>query len=341
MGRVVVLGASLSDMNLRLDRLPRPGETRLGSAFFRAMGGKGANQAVAAARLGAEVTFLSGFGDDDAGREMLDRYRAEGLNLDHAHLAAGEASGVALILVGDDGENLIGVAMGPNARLDLSYVDALPESVFAGPGVFLASLEVPLGTVVRAIERAKTGGMTVVLNPAPAPLALVGHPILARVDVLTPNQTEAAVLAELATDWSNHEPDVVVDALLTRGAGGIVLTLGVTGCLVAGRLNRDVVPAFRARAVDTVGAGDAFNAALAAALADGMPLLDAARRANAAASIAVTRPGAQGALPSRDEVDRVLVKAERAADPYRDGGNIQPPGRPGRSEGYAAPDRRQ
>ncbi len=315
MGRVVVLGASLSDMNLRLDRLPRPGETRLGTSFFRASGGKGANQAVAAARGGAEVVFLSGFGDDDAGREMLDQYRVEGLDLAHARVAAGEASGVALILVGDDGENLIGVAMGPNARLDPAYIDGLPAAVFDGPGVFLASLEVPLAAVVRAVERAKAGGMTVVLNPAPAPAALVGHAILGQVDVLTPNQSEAAILAEVPLVGSDHDPDRVTDALLRHGTGAVVLTLGSGGCLVDDRTTRVTVPAFAAEAVDTVGAGDAFNAALAVALAEGMPLVDAARRANAAASIAVTRPGAQGALPTRAEVDRVLAGRDGALDP--------------------------
>ena len=314
MGRVVVLGASLSDMNLRLDRLPRPGETRLGSGFFRAFGGKGANQAVAAARAGAAVTFLSGFGDDDAGRAMFDQYRGEGLDLDHARVEPGAASGVALIMVGDDGENLIGVAMGPNAHLDPGYIDALPEAVFAGPGVLLASLEVPFETVVRAVERAKRGGMTVVLNPAPAPAALVGHVVLGQVDILTPNQSEAAILAELATEGA-HDPDVVVDALLRRGVGQVVLTLGAAGCVVADRMNRSVVPAFRAEAVDTVGAGDAFNAALAAGLAEGTSIRAAARRANAAASIAVTRPGAQGALPTRDEIDRILAEANQRPDP--------------------------
>ncbi len=308
MGRVVVLGASLSDMNLRLDRLPRPGETRLGSGFFMAHGGKGANQAVAAARAGAEVTFLTGFGDDEPGRAMVERYRAEGLNLDHARIAAGEASGVALILVGDDGENLIGVSMGPNAHLDPAYIDALPAAVFEAPGVLLASLEVPLETVVRAIERARTGGMTVVLNPAPAPAALVGHAILAQVDFVTPNQTEAAILAE--TD-SHEDHDALVAALLGHGARGVILTLGSAGCLVADGTNRAVVPAFRAEAVDTVGAGDAFNAALAAGLAAGMTPAAAARRANAAASIAVTRPGAQGALPTQAEIDQVLADAMR------------------------------
>jgi len=312
MGRVVVLGASLGDMNLRLDRLPRPGETRLGSGFFRANGGKGANQAVAAARLDAEVVLLSGFGDDESGRSMLDGYRREGLDLDHVRVEPGQASGVALILVGDDGENLIGVAMGPNAHLDPAYVDALPDSVFDGPGVFLASLEVPLETVIRAIERAKLGGMTVVLNPAPAPSNLAGHPILAKVDVLTPNQSEAAILAELDSDL-DLDPNRVADALLARGARGVALTLGASGCLVAVGSGRTFVAAFPARVVDTVGAGDAFNAALAVALAEGSPLVDAARRGCAAASIAVTRPGARGALPTRGEVDRVLAESSRSS----------------------------
>ena len=319
MGRVVVLGASLCDMNLRLDRLPRPGETRLGSGFFRADGGKGANQAVAAARLGAAVTFLTGFGDDAEGRAMRERYRAEGLDVDHARVAPGEASGVAMIMVGDDGENLIGVAMGPNARLDPAYVDGLPDAIFAGPGVFLASLEVPLAAVVRAIERAKAGGMTVILNPAPAPAELAGDPILASVDILTPNQTEAAILAEMnGSAEAKADPEAVADACCRHGDEQLVMTLGAAGCLVVAGGARTVVPAFPARAVDTVGAGDAFNAALAAALADGLPLLDAARRANAAASIAVTRPGAQGALPTAAEVDRILA-GPGAGNPCKDG----------------------
>ena len=309
MGCVVVLGASLADMNLRLDRLPRPGETRLGSSFFAAHGGKGANQAVAAARAGAKVVFLTGLGDDEPGRAMAERYRGEGLNLDHARVAPGETSGVALILVGDDGENLIGVSMGPNAHLDPAFVDALPAELFAAPGLLLASLEVPLETVVRAIERARAGGMTVVLNPAPAPSALVDHPILRQISVLTPNQTEAATLTGLIGEQAELDPALLIDALLALGPERVVLTLGSAGCLVADRSTRRSIPALPAEAVDTVGAGDAFNGMLAAGLADGMTIDQAARRANAAASIAVTRPGAQGALPTRDEVDQVLTKA--------------------------------
>ncbi len=307
MGRVVFLGASLMDMNLRLDRLPRPGETRLGSRFFTSTGGKGANQAVAARRAGAEVTFLTAFGDDAYGLRMRDRYFAEGIDLRHVRMGEAEPSGVALILVGEDGENLIGVAMGPNARLSPGAIDDLPAEVFEG-GVLLASLEVPFDTVLRAIERADLAGMTVVLNPAPAPSALAGHAILARVDVLTPNRGEAEVLAGSGPAGAAQ----LAGALRAAGAGAVVLTLGSEGCLVADGSGSVVIPAFPVEAVDTVGAGDAFNGVLAAALAEGLGLAEAATRANAAAAVAVTQPGAQGALPSRAEIDRMVASRPRA-----------------------------
>src|SRR3954452_24985863 len=161
MGRVVVLGASLMDMNLRLDRLPMPGETRLGGGFFMMPGGKGANQAVAARRAGAEVGFLTAFGVDDFGRKIRDRYFDEGIDIRHARVVETDPSGVALILVGDDGENLIGVAMGANARLTTGWIDELPDEVFAAPGVLLVSLEVPLDVVRRAIDRANVAGLKV------------------------------------------------------------------------------------------------------------------------------------------------------------------------------------
>lgn len=301
LGRVVVLGASLIDMNLRLDRLPKAGETRLGSNFFTSTGGKGANQAVAARRAGAEVTFLTAFGDDAFGLQMRDRYFAEGIDLRHVRMGEAEPSGVALILVGEDGENLIGVAMGPNARLSPGFIDELPDEVFAPPGVLLASLEVPLDTVVRAIERAKAAGMTVVLNPAPAPAALAGHPILARVDVLTPNRSEAEALAGI----DGGDPARLADALRGLGVGVVALTLGAGGCLVADESGQTTIAAFPVVAVDTVGAGDAFNGALSVALSEGLSAVDAAARANAAAAVAVTQPGAQGALPNRAEIDRM------------------------------------
>jgi ribokinase len=306
MGRVVVLGASLMDMNLRLPRLPSPGETRLGDRFFTMPGGKGANQAVAARRAGADVAFLTAIGDDAHGRAIRDNLFDAGIDLRHALVVAGEPSGVAMIFVGDDGENLIGVAMGANARLGPEAVDVLPAHFFRSPGVFLASLEVPLATVARAVERARESGMVVVLNPAPAVAGLVESGLLARVDVLTPNRSEAEALSGL-DDPASADAAGLAEALRARGPKAVVLTLGSDGCLVADESGHATVAAFPVEVVDTVGAGDAFNANLAASLADGLPLAGAARRANASAAIAVTRPGAQGALPARADVDRMLA----------------------------------
>ncbi|WP_435005273.1 ribokinase [Tundrisphaera lichenicola] len=304
MGRVVVLGASLMDMNLRLDRLPTRGETRLGREFFSMPGGKGANQAVAARRAGGEVVFLTAFGHDDFGRQIRDRYFDEGIDLRHARIVDTDPSGVALILVGDDGENLIGVTMGANARLTPEWVDELPDDVFAPPGVLLASLEVPLEVVRRAIERANRSGMPVILNPAPMSANLWSDRDPPNIDVLTPNQTEAGILTGMN---ASTDPSIIADALVAMGVGTFVLTLAEEGCLVVEGKTRVKLPAHRVRAVDTVGAGDAFNGALAVALAEGLALVEAATRANAAAAIAVTHPGAQGSLPTRDAIERMMA----------------------------------
>lgn len=316
MGRVVVLGASLMDMNLRLDRLPSPGETRLGSGFFMMPGGKGANQAVAARRAGAEVIFLTALGGDDFGRQIRDRYFDEGIDIRHARVVESGPSGVALILVGDDGENLIGVAMGANAGLTPGWIDEIPAEVFEPPGVLLVSLEVPMEVVRRAIERANLAGIRVVLNPAPMPPGLWAGGDPPRVDVLTPNQSEAQALSGSAEPLPD-DFERWIERL--RGpewhGSAVVLTLGSRGCLVVDRGTGTAIPAFPVEAVDTVGAGDAFNGALAVGLAEGLSLVEAATRASAAAALAVTRPGAQGALPSRAEIDRMVAsRPSKAGD---------------------------
>ena len=183
-------------MTLRLPRLPSPGQTILGGPFLIGPGGKGANQAVAARRAGADVVFLTAVGDDLLGRQDLERYQGEGIDVSHARIVLGFASGVALIFVDEAGANMIGVAPGANARLTPDDIDRLPESVFDDSGVFLASLEVPLETVVRALHRALMAGMITVLNPAPVDDALVqvGSINLSLVDVLTPNHDESTGL---------------------------------------------------------------------------------------------------------------------------------------------------
>lgn len=302
MARVVVLGASLTDMNLRLPRLPVPGETLLGGSFFQGPGGKGANQAIAARRAGADVVFLTAFGDDDLSGLLVKHDRAEGLDLAHARIVAGMPSGVALIFVGDDGRNQIGVASGPNAHLDREFVDQLPAEVFRSGDVLLASVEVPFPAVSRALERASAAGMTTILNPAPADRSYLDPDILRHVDVITPNEEE---LRELTGGVRSGSHDILAAAqgLISMGVRSVVATLGDRGCLVISSGEAWSIAAASVEAVDTVGAGDAFNGALAVALAEGMPLPQAATIACAAGSLAVTRPGAQGALPSRAAIE--------------------------------------
>lgn len=311
MARVVVLGSSNTDMTVRLPRLPTPGETLLGGSFLNGPGGKGANQAVAARRAGAEVVFLTAVGDDPLGRLALEGYQREGIDVSHVLVVPEVPSGVALIMVDDAGENLIGVAPGANARFDPAAIDRLPDAVFDQGGVLLAGLEVPIESVARAVQRARQGGMRVILNPAPADLRIVEADLLPHVDILTPNRVEARTLAGLTT-WD--DPDwawLAAASLRERGVSDVVVTCGSDGCLVVSDAlmagGRHKLQAFPAVAVDTVGAGDAFNGALATAIAEGRPLLEAVRWAAAAAALSITQAGAQTALPFRDAIDRLAA----------------------------------
>lgn len=313
--RVVVLGSSGYDLTIRLPRLPRPGETLLGGDLLRGPGGKGANAAIAARRAGADVTFLTAFGDDDFGRSLIEHDTREGLDLRFARTIPGESNQVALIFVGNDGENLIGVAPGASARLSPSDIDALPDDAFPSGSVLLACLELPVPTIARGLARAKMCGLTTILNPAPADRAILDPEILRHVDFLTPNQEEAAELTGLPASIV-EEATEAAKVLRDRGKCGVIVTLGARGCLVLGReWGQNLVPAPRVEAIDTVGAGDAFNGALAVALAEGLGPVDASVFACAAGSLAVTRPGAQGGLAGRAEIDRLL--AEQTLPPTR------------------------
>ena len=305
MPRVVVLGSSGYDLTIRLQRLPRPGETLLGGALHRGPGGKGANAAIAARRAGGIVSFLTAFGDDEFGRLLRQHDLDEGINLDHAKTIDEVANQVALIFVAADGENLIGVAPGASARLDPADVDAMPDAAFPAEGVFLASLELPSATVACGLRRAKAMGMTTILNPAPADRAILGAEFAGNVDILTPNQEEVATLTDMSASTIDQATQAAL-RLRDHCHCAVIVTLGAEGCLVLGRSGgQNLVPAPEVEAVDTVGAGDAFNGALAVALAEGRSLVEAAVFATAAGSIAVTRPGAQGALATRSEIDRI------------------------------------
>jgi ribokinase len=311
MPRILVVGSSNTDMTVRLPRLPAPGQTVLGRSFATSPGGKGANQAVAAGRAGGEVVFITAVGDDDLGKRAIDLFRGHGIDISHIRVCAGVSSGVALIFVGDDGENMIGVASGANHELRPEDIDHLPDSVFGAGDVLLVGLEIPIETAVRAIERGSRAGMRVILNPAPIPSSpdSMAPGVLALVDVLTPNRLEALALARMSVDTSD-EPDwkQCGDRLLETGVRAVVITLGAQGCLVATTAAKRRIPAPQVDAIDTVGAGDVFNGALAVALCENRSLEDAAGWATAAAALAVTQAGAQSALPFRAAIDKLAAR---------------------------------
>ncbi|MEI8063968.1 MAG: ribokinase [Verrucomicrobiota bacterium] len=273
---LIVVGSSNTDLVIQCDRLPKPGETLLGGAFARFAGGKGANQAVAAARAGARVTFIGAHGNDDFGRAAKAGLRAEGIDVRFFCQRAGVPSGVALILVGGrDRQNLIAVSRSANDTLSAADVRAA-RSAFRQADAVVAQLEIPLAAVQASAELAAEAGIPFILNPAPA--QKLPAKLLRLVETLTPNEHEVRVVG--------------------KGARRTVVTLGARGVLI-GKLR---VPAPKVKPVDTVGAGDCFTAWLAVGIAEGLSLEDAARRAVRAASIAVTRSGAQPGMPYRREV---------------------------------------
>jgi ribokinase len=310
MPRVVVFGSSNTDMTVRVPKLPAPGQTILGTTFTITPGGKGANQAVAARRAGAEVVFVTAVGDDDLGKQSLAHYKREGIDVSHVRVLDGIASGVALIFVGGDGENMIGVAPGANHKLTPNDVDDLPESLFRKDDVLLVSLEVPVETAIRALRRGFDAEMQTILNPAPAPAlsAPEVRDLLSAASCITPNRVEALALAGL-NERAGVEPNWAAcgSCLQAMGPKVVVITLGPRGCQVTAAESWSI-PAPRVEAVDTVGAGDAFNGAFAAALADGQALNKAVAWANAAAALAVTRHGAQSALPRGEAIDKLAAR---------------------------------
>lgn len=305
--RVVVVGSANTDLVVRVAKLPRPGETVLGGTFASFGGGKGANQAVAAARAGGDVAFIAMLGQDDLGDAALAAYRAEGIDTSFIGRAADCSSGVALILIDKAGENSIAVASGANDRLGPGQIDAARD-VIAAADTVLVQLEIPLETVCRTVELAAAAGRRVILNPAPArPL---DASLLARVSVITPNETEAELLTGMAV-VDEAAATLVAERLRSLGPDA-VLTLGRRGCLVADGGIPTLISGHDVTAVDTVAAGDVFNGSLAVALGEGFDLAAAARFANAAAAISVTRHGAQDSAPTRLEIEAVLSRAGAA-----------------------------
>ena len=303
MGRVVVLGASTTDMNMRLPRLPKPGQTLLGG-FFTGPGGKGANQAVAARRAGAEVVFLTAFGDDVFAPAIRKHDEDEGIDLTYAKTVPGAGSGVAMIFIAEDGENLIGISMGANAHLSPGDIDALPDSVFDPDGVLLASLEVPIETVVRGRAGPHLRGMTAVANPAPGNGRLAELGALPKIDVLTPNESEAEVL----TGRHGDDPAASADALRAEGVKAVVLSPWAARMPRRRKIRAHADPARKVEAVDTVGAGDAFQRPWPWRLSEDSRSATPPPGPSPPRRSPVTKPGAQGALPSREAIDELAAR---------------------------------
>jgi ribokinase len=322
---VLVVGSINIDLVIRGTRLPAPGETVLGGEFYQAAGGKGANQAVAAARAATNpVTFIGAVGSDPFGAESRARFQAENLVCDYIRTVAGEPTGVALILVDAGGQNLISVASGANARLLPADLEEIPRHVWESADVFLTNLESPLETVAHGLRLAREYGLTTILNPAPAPAHPLPREVLRNVDVLTPNETEAALLlrglAGVGECFSFDDPSQAERAALQLrdlGCGAVIVTLGARGCLVIGP-EPTWIPAISVEAVDATAAGDAFNGALAAGLSEGRTLVEAAKWAGTAAAISVTRRGAQPSLPMRTEIEELYRRQVRLRQPERD-----------------------
>ena len=271
--KIVVLGSANTDLVIRLEQMPRPGETVLGGRFFQAAGGKGANQAVAAARAGGDVAFVACLGDDAFGAAALAGYAADGIDTSAIARLPEQATGVALILVDRHAENAIAVASGANAALTADYVRR-HAALLQGAGAVVAQLETPLEAVEAAAALTAEAGGRFVLNPAPArPLP---EALLAQVSVLTPNETEAEMLTGVDAAAADR-PRQAARLLRDRGVGAVVLTLGRRGAFVSGDGVETLIPAYAVEAIDTTAAGDVFNGALAVALAAGERLAEAAR----------------------------------------------------------------
>ena len=298
MKKIIVVGSANTDMVVKTDQHPKPGETKLGGEFFMNAGGKGANQAVAAARLGGNVVFVAKVGNDIFGKQTLDGLTNENIDTSHVFIDDTAPSGTALIIVNAEGENSIVVAPGANAKLsvdDVKSIASLKDTSF-----LLMQLEIPIETIAAVIDAAKLNGTHVILNPAPAqPLS---DQILNGLFLLVPNESEATMLTGIpVTDLSSAS--LAADALLQKGVSHVIITMGKQGAYFKSAYKEILIPAPSVVAVDTTAAGDTFCGALTVAKTEGKDWEEAIQFAIAAASLSVTRMGAQASVPFRNEIN--------------------------------------
>ncbi|HEY3987172.1 ribokinase [Cedecea sp.] len=301
-GKLVVLGSINADHILNLEHFPTPGETVTGQGYQVAFGGKGANQAVAAGRSGADIAFIACVGDDDTGGRVCKQLASDNIDTSPISTIHDEATGVALIFVNGAGENVIGIHAGANAALTPVLVEAERQKI-AEASALLMQLESPLESVLAAAKIAHQHQTKVILNPAPA--RELSDELLALLDMITPNETEAEKLTGVRVE-NDEDAAKAAEVLHAKGIDTVIITLGSRGVWLSEKGQGKRVPGFKVKAVDTIAAGDTFNGALVTALLEDKPMEDAVRFAHAAAAIAVTRKGAQPSVPWRQEIDEFL-----------------------------------
>lgn len=299
MAIVAVVGSTNIDLVVRTPRFPKAGETVKGSDFRIFHGGKGANQTVAASRLGVQVNFITKIGSDDFGKNALKNFQKEGIKSDYIIIDETFPTGVAFIEVDDEGQNRIIISPGANNNLKIDDITPIQHAIEEA-GVVLVQLEIPLETVGYVMELAVRAGALVILNPAPAEQIPVQF--FKDISIITPNESEAALLTQLDSDQQN----AIYDFFRARGVQNLIITRGEKGACFITDTERGDVPGFHVRPIDTTAAGDAFNAGLAVAMSEDYSIRDAVRFANAVGALSVTTMGAQTSMPRREDVEKFL-----------------------------------
>ena len=304
----VIIGSSNMDLNIYLKRFPSPGETVTGGTFKQFLGGKGANQAVASARSGADTVFIGKIGMDAFGEKMISQLTHEGINMSHIIRDSEEASGVAFILIDDNGENMISVAPGANFKLSVEEI-SMNEDIIKNASILVIQMEIPMETIKKAFKIASEGNIIKILNPAP--LKPIPLEVLENIDIIIPNEGELFRLHSLLgfENLTGNGKEEIIQAsrnISSLGINHVITTLGKNGCLIYIKSKDEVVeiPSPIVRTVDTVGAGDCFIGVLAGKLSKKEPIINAVKYATVAASIAVTRKGAQDSMPYSPEINK-------------------------------------
>lgn len=306
LSKIVVVGSTNTDMVVQSEKFPAAGETVLGGKFFMNPGGKGANQAVAAARLGGNVTFITKTGNDIFGLEAVQNFERTGIDVDYVAFDTENPTGVALITVNNSGENSIVVAPGSNSTLNKEDIDNAIKAISEAE-LILVQLEIPVETVEYVVNLAAELGKKVILNPAPA--QLLSDKLLKNIFLITPNKVEAEALTGIpVTDFESGRR--AAEILSQKGVENIIITLGALGACAFSKSGSAIIPAPKVNVVDTTAAGDTFNGALAVALSEGKSIEEAVMFANSAASVSVTRRGAQASVPFRSELELKYQKKQ-------------------------------